>query len=60
MKFQFTICAGTIIEIVVSLVSSVAVLVVGVLIGIYVWNNRYVKKKRRGNFKTLPFYLLLV
>lgn len=60
MKFPFTNSAGTIIEIVVSLVSSVAVLVVGVLIGIYIWNNRYVKKKRRGKFETLPFYLLLV
>lgn len=58
MEFPFTNSAGTIIEIIVSLVSSVAVLVVGVLIGIYFWNNRYINKKRRGNFKTVPFYLL--
>ncbi|KAG6598233.1 Cysteine-rich receptor-like protein kinase 2, partial [Cucurbita argyrosperma subsp. sororia] len=63
---------GTIVAIVVSLVSSVAVLVVGVLIGIYIWNNRYVNNKRRGsndvnkmaktlnnsslNFKAADFY----
>ncbi|XP_023545817.1 cysteine-rich receptor-like protein kinase 2 [Cucurbita pepo subsp. pepo] len=46
---QATRSRGTIVAIVVSLVSSVAVLVVGVLIGIYIWNNRYVNNKRRGS-----------
>ena len=60
VEIPFTHSAGTIVAIVVSLVSSVAVLVVGVLIGIYIWNNRYVNNKRRGKLKTLPFNSLLV
>ncbi|KAG6585172.1 Cysteine-rich receptor-like protein kinase 2, partial [Cucurbita argyrosperma subsp. sororia] len=40
---------GNIIAIVISVVSSIAVLVAGVVIGIYIWNNRYVKMKRKGS-----------
>ncbi|CAN6727151.1 unnamed protein product [Malus baccata var. baccata] len=39
---------GTTIVIVVSVVSSLVVLVVGVAIGFYSWKHRYIQKKRRG------------
>lgn len=39
--------------IIVSVVSSVVVLVVGVAIGRNIWKNRYIQKKRRGK-KILP------
>lgn len=42
---------GFVTAIVVSLVSSVAVLLVGVGIGVYIWKNRYIKKKRKGKKK---------
>jgi uncharacterized protein YneF (UPF0154 family) len=35
--------------IVVSVVSSVVVLVVGIAIGVYIWKRRHIQKKRRGN-----------
>lgn len=40
---------GNTLVIVVSVVSSVVVLVVGIAIGIYIWKRRYVQKKRRGS-----------
>ncbi|XP_061992112.1 cysteine-rich receptor-like protein kinase 2 isoform X2 [Rosa rugosa] len=40
---------GTIIVIVVSVVSSLVVLVVGGVIGFYIWKHRYIQKKRRGS-----------
>ena len=60
LNLLWTISAGNIIAIVISVVSSIAVLVAGVLIGIYILNNRYVKMKRKGIFKTAPFYLLKI
>ncbi|XP_050120293.1 cysteine-rich receptor-like protein kinase 2 isoform X2 [Malus sylvestris] len=39
---------GTTIVIVVSVVSSLVVLVVGVAIGYYIWKHRYIQKKRRA------------
>ncbi|CAN6548911.1 unnamed protein product [Malus baccata var. baccata] len=39
---------GTIIVIVVSVISSLVVLVVGAVIGFYIWKHRYIQKKRRG------------
>ncbi|XP_068333348.1 cysteine-rich receptor-like protein kinase 2 [Pyrus communis] len=41
---------GTTIVIVVSVVSSLVVLVVGVAIGFYIWKHRYIQKKRRGSY----------
>ena len=41
--------AGTKVVIVVSVVSSVVVLAVGLAIGHHIWKNRYIEKKRRGN-----------
>ncbi|XP_038713171.1 cysteine-rich receptor-like protein kinase 2 [Tripterygium wilfordii] len=38
----------TVIIIVVSVVSSLVVLAVGVIVGVYIWKRRYVQKKRRG------------
>ncbi|KAJ7943676.1 Cysteine-rich receptor-like protein kinase [Quillaja saponaria] len=40
---------GNVIVIVVSVVSSVIVLVVGVAIGVYIWKQRYIQKKRKGS-----------
>ncbi|KAJ9176356.1 hypothetical protein P3X46_011676 [Hevea brasiliensis] len=40
---------GSVIVIVVSVVSSLLVLGVGVTIGIYIWKQRYIQKKRRGS-----------
>ena len=40
--------AGTIIIIVVSAVSAVIVLLVGGAIGVYIWKQRKIQKKRRG------------
>ncbi|THF98886.1 cysteine-rich receptor-like protein kinase 2 [Camellia sinensis] len=40
---------GTIIVIAVSVVSSVVVLVVGGIIGVYFWKHRKIQKKRRGS-----------
>ncbi|TQD83174.1 hypothetical protein C1H46_031279 [Malus baccata] len=39
---------GTRIVIVVSVISSLVVLVVGAVIGFYIWKHRYIQKKRRG------------
>lgn len=41
--------AGSVIVIVVSVVSALVVLGVAVTIGIYIWKRRYIQKKRRGN-----------
>lgn len=49
MGFPSITFAGTTIVIVVSVISSVVVLVVGITIGIYIWKHRYIQKKRRGN-----------
>lgn len=40
---------GSIIVIVVSVISSVVVLVVGITVGAYIWKHRYIQKKRRGS-----------
>lgn len=40
---------GTIIVIVVSVVSSIVVLVVGITIGVYIYKQRTIQKKRRGS-----------
>ncbi|KDP26625.1 hypothetical protein JCGZ_17783 [Jatropha curcas] len=40
---------GSIIVIVVSIVSSLVVLGVGIIIGVYIWKHRYVQMKRRGS-----------
>lgn len=40
---------GSVIVIVVSVVSSLVVLGVAVTIGIYIWKRRYIQKKRRGS-----------
>ncbi|KAI4328201.1 hypothetical protein L6164_020575 [Bauhinia variegata] len=40
---------GNVVVIVVAVVSSVIVLVVGVTVGVYVWKQRYIQKKRRGS-----------
>jgi len=42
-------CAGNVVVIVVAVVSSVIVSVVGVTIGVYIWKQRYIQKKRRGS-----------
>lgn len=39
--------------IIVSVVSSVVVLAVGLAIGHYIWKNRYIQKKRKGK-KIMP------
>nr|XP_043636382.1 cysteine-rich receptor-like protein kinase 2 [Erigeron canadensis]XP_043636391.1 cysteine-rich receptor-like protein kinase 2 [Erigeron canadensis] len=41
---------GKIIAIVVSIVSSVAVLTVALMITLYIWKHRYVQKKRKGSY----------
>ncbi|CAI9300076.1 unnamed protein product [Lactuca saligna] len=41
---------GKIIAIVVSVVSSVAVLTVALMIILYIWKQRYVQKKRKGSY----------
>ena len=41
-------CAGNVVVLVVAVVSSVIVLVVGIAIGVYIWKQRYIQKKRRG------------
>ncbi|XP_022733407.1 cysteine-rich receptor-like protein kinase 2 [Durio zibethinus] len=43
------ISRGTIIIIVVSIVSSLVVIAVGVAIGVYIWKRRYIQNKRRGS-----------
>ncbi|XVF85021.1 hypothetical protein PTKIN_Ptkin17bG0085200 [Pterospermum kingtungense] len=43
------ISRGTIIIIVVSIVSSLVVLAVGVAIGVYIWKRIYIQRKRRGS-----------
>ncbi|WRX15279.1 Protein kinase domain - like 10 [Theobroma cacao] len=43
------IAKGTIIIIVVSVVSSLVVLAIGVAIGVYIRKHRYIQKKRRGS-----------
>ncbi|BAT99504.1 Cysteine-rich receptor-like protein [Vigna angularis] len=40
---------GNVVVIVVAVVSSVIVSVVGVAIGVYIWKQRYIQKKRRGS-----------
>lgn len=40
--------AETIIVIVVSVVSSVVVMAIGIVIGARIWKHRYIQKKRRG------------
>ncbi|WVZ09482.1 hypothetical protein V8G54_014012 [Vigna mungo] len=40
---------GNVAVIVVAVVSSVIVSVVGVTIGVYIWKQRYIQKKRRGS-----------
>ncbi|XP_058776386.1 cysteine-rich receptor-like protein kinase 2 [Vicia villosa] len=40
---------GNVLVIVVAVVSSVIVAVVGVIIGAYIWKQRYIQKKRRGS-----------
>lgn len=40
---------GTIIMIVISVVSSFVVLVVGGVVGFYIWKHRYIQKKRKGS-----------
>ncbi|KAG5059246.1 hypothetical protein GLYMA_01G028100v4 [Glycine max] len=40
---------GNVVVIVIAVVSSVTVLVVGVTIGVYIWKQRYIQKKRRGS-----------
>ncbi|KAJ8758969.1 hypothetical protein K2173_003207 [Erythroxylum novogranatense] len=40
---------GTVIVIVVSVVSSLVVIAVGSAIGVYVWKHRYIQKKRKGS-----------
>lgn len=42
-------CAGNVVVIVIAVVSSVIVSVVGVTIGVYIWKQRNIQKKRRGN-----------
>lgn len=42
------IFAGTTIVVVVSVVSSVVLLALGIAIGIYIWKHRNIQKKRRG------------
>jgi uncharacterized membrane protein len=42
------IFAGTTIVVVVSAVSSVVLLALGIAIGIYIWKHRNIQKKRRG------------
>ena len=39
---------GTIVVIIVAVVSSITVLVVGGVIGVYMWKHRVIEKKRRG------------
>ncbi|XP_057494648.1 cysteine-rich receptor-like protein kinase 2 isoform X2 [Actinidia eriantha] len=40
---------GTIVVIIVAVVSSITVLVVGGVIGVYMWKHRVIEKKRRGS-----------
>ncbi|PNY04414.1 cysteine-rich receptor-like protein kinase 2-like protein [Trifolium pratense] len=40
---------GNVVVVVVAVVSSVVVAVVGVVIGAYIWKQRYIQKKRRGS-----------
>ncbi|KAL5100584.1 hypothetical protein RYX36_004911 [Vicia faba] len=40
---------GNVLVIVIAVVSSVIVAVVGVIIGAYIWKQRYIQKKRRGS-----------
>ncbi|KAJ1399501.1 Serine-threonine/tyrosine-protein kinase, catalytic domain [Sesbania bispinosa] len=40
---------GNVVVIVVAVVSSLIVSVVGVTIGVYIWKQRYIQKKRRGS-----------
>ncbi|XP_050938442.1 cysteine-rich receptor-like protein kinase 2 [Cucumis melo] len=39
---------GTRTELIVSVLSSVVVLIIGLAIGTYIWKRRYIKKKRKG------------
>uniref|UniRef100_A0A7N0VFQ7 Cysteine-rich receptor-like protein kinase 2 n=1 Tax=Kalanchoe fedtschenkoi TaxID=63787 RepID=A0A7N0VFQ7_KALFE len=41
--------SGSVVVIVVSVVSSVLVVAVGILIGLYIWKHRIIQKKRRGS-----------
>ncbi|MBA0620960.1 hypothetical protein Godav_006623, partial [Gossypium davidsonii] len=53
------ISRGTVIIIVVSVVSSLVVLAIGVAIGVYIWKYRYIQKKRRGSNDAEKFVKLL-
>ena len=46
---------GKIIAIVVSVVSSVALLTVAMMIVLYIWKHRYIQKKREGISQTKSF-----
>ncbi|XP_076892519.1 cysteine-rich receptor-like protein kinase 2 [Bidens hawaiensis] len=41
---------GKIIAIVVSVVSSVALIIVASMIAVYIWKHRYIQKKRKGSY----------
>lgn len=49
--------SGVIIAIVVSVVSALVVLAVGIVIGTHIWKQRSIQRKRRG--KKLDFYAIL-
>ena len=49
--FSFTGFAGRIIAIVISVVSSSAVVVVALMIVLYIRNHRYIQQKRKGRIK---------
>ncbi|XWS34756.1 hypothetical protein CRYUN_Cryun21dG0064800 [Craigia yunnanensis] len=53
------ISRGTIIIIVVSIVSPLVVLAVGIAIGVYIWKHRYIQKKRRGSNNAVKLVKLL-
>lgn len=50
---------GTIIIIVVSIVSSLVLIAIGVVIGVYIWKRRYIQRKRRGSNDAEKFVKLL-
>ncbi|KAD2393752.1 hypothetical protein E3N88_40729 [Mikania micrantha] len=51
---------GKIIAIVVSVVSSVALITVASMIGVYAWKHRYVQKKRKGSYDAKKLSKMLI
>ncbi|XP_076893025.1 cysteine-rich receptor-like protein kinase 2 [Bidens hawaiensis] len=51
---------GKIIAIVVSVVSSVALIIVASMIAVYIWKHRYIQKKRKGSYDAKKMAKMLI